>query len=39
MNSINVQMEMFIDFFKEIGNKKGVKWDDIVVKHEWNCAK
>jgi hypothetical protein len=37
LETINNHIESFIKFFTEVGNVKGFKWDDIVVKHEWNC--
>ena len=27
----------FIDLFDELSQLKGQKWDDIALKHEWNC--
>lgn len=36
LDSINEHIERFVTFFDEVGGKAGTKWDDLVVKHEWN---
>ena len=37
MELIDQNILDFITFFDEISHSKGNKWDDIVIKHEWNC--
>jgi len=32
---LNEHYDEFKGFFREIGNQKGNKWDDILVKFEW----
>lgn len=32
---VNEHYSEFKGFFREIGNQKGNKWDDILVKFEW----
>jgi hypothetical protein len=27
----------FVALFEELSQQKGQKWDDIALKHEWNC--
>jgi len=34
--AITKHVDVFIELLKEVKESKGVKWDDMCVKHEWN---
>jgi hypothetical protein len=33
---ITANIEVFIEQMKQVAERKGVKWDDVCVRHEWN---